>query len=152
MLVKMKKGQELKVRCIARKGFAKEHAKWSPVSAIGFEYDPQNRLRHTALWHEGDPKREWPLSKNAIEEPEVREGEAFDFTAKPKRFYIEVETTGVMNAYEVVMSGLKILETRTAQIIQELGFMLDDGPAQLPDGEQNGYYGGQANGNLMNGF
>ncbi|PWN23545.1 insert subdomain of RNA polymerase alpha subunit [Microstroma glucosiphilum] len=104
MIVKMKKGQELKVRCIARKGFAKEHAKWSPVSTIGFEYDPRNRLRHTALWHEGDPKREWPLSKNAVEEPEVREDEPFDFTAKPTRYYIEVETTGVMTATEVILS------------------------------------------------
>lgn len=85
-------------------GFAKEHAKWSPVSTIGFEYDPRNRLRHTALWHEGDPKREWPLSKNAVEEPEVREDEPFDFTAKPTRYYIEVETTGVMTATEVILS------------------------------------------------
>ncbi|PWN26424.1 insert subdomain of RNA polymerase alpha subunit [Jaminaea rosea] len=125
MLVKMKRGQELKVRCIARKGFAKEHAKWSPVSTIGFEYDPHNRLRHTALWHEGDPKREWPLSHNANEEPEVRAGEedeVFDFNAKPGRFYVHVEGTGVMSAHEVVMSGLRILETRTAQIIQELGY------------------------------
>lgn len=107
MLVKMKRGQELKVRCIARKGFAKEHAKWSPVSTIGFEYDPHNRLRHTALWHEGDPKREWPLSHNANEEPEVRAGEedeVFDFNAKPGRFYVHVEGTGVMSAHEVVMS------------------------------------------------
>lgn len=36
--------------------------------------------------------------------------------------------------------GLRILETRTAQIIQELGFMLDEGPAPGADGA-NGYGG-----------
>lgn len=72
-----------------------------------------------------------------------------------------------MTAYEVVMTGLRILETRTAQIIQELGFMLDDMPqdggAMMTDQQQqqpygapttNGYYGnGSAgiNGTGMNG-
>ncbi|KAI7677851.1 insert subdomain of RNA polymerase alpha subunit, partial [Hortaea werneckii] len=64
LICQLRRGQELKVRCIARKGIAKEHAKWAPTAAIGFEYDPHNKLRHTTLWHEGtDPKSEWPESK-----------------------------------------------------------------------------------------
>lgn len=48
-------------------GRALEHAKWSPVSAVGFEYDPYNKLRHTDLWFEvgTNPVDEWPLSGNA---------------------------------------------------------------------------------------
>ena len=48
-------------------GKALEHAKWSPVSAVGFEYDPYNKLRHTNLWFEvgTDPVAEWPTSENA---------------------------------------------------------------------------------------
>lgn len=47
-------------------GRALEHAKWSPVSALGFEYDPYNKLKHTDLWFEvgTDPKDEWPVSEN----------------------------------------------------------------------------------------
>lgn len=59
-----------------------------------------------------------------------------------------------MTAYEVIMTGLRILETRTAQIIQELGFMLDDMPQDGGADQQqaggygatNGYYNGGMNG------
>lgn len=59
LLLKLRPGQEIKLTCIAKKGIAKEHAKWAPSSAIGFEYDPHNKLHHLDLWYEQDAKEEW---------------------------------------------------------------------------------------------
>ncbi|KAN0130830.1 DNA-directed RNA polymerase, RBP11-like dimerization domain containing protein [Lactarius tabidus] len=108
---------ELGVRCIAKKGIAKEHAKWSPCAAVSFEYDPHNRLRHTTYWFETDIKKEWPLSANAAEEEASRDDEPFDYTGKPQKFYFEVETDGSLGPQEVVMRGLTELQTKLANLI-----------------------------------
>lgn len=45
MLVKMRKGQELKLKAIARKGTGKDHAKWAPVATCRFQYMPEIIVR-----------------------------------------------------------------------------------------------------------
>ena len=91
------------MRCIAKKGIAKEHAKWSPCAALAFEYDPHNKLRHTSYWYEYDARAEWPMSENAKEEEPPRDDLPFDYNAKPSKFYMEIETDGSLGPQEVVM-------------------------------------------------
>ena len=178
LICKIRKGQELKVKCIAKKvvfmipnfacilrhvqGIAKEHAKWSPCSAVSFEYDPYNKLRHTTHWFETDERAEWPLSDNAKEEDPPRDDEVFDFSAKPRKFYIEVETDGSLGPQEVVMrvspdlqltfpfvvltptfrsQGLAELQTKLANLI--LGLKTQPELDMIPGGDPNA---AQANG------
>lgn len=84
-------------------GIAKDHAKWSPCTAVGFEYDPHNKLRHTSYWFETDITEEWPLSPNAVEEEPPREDAPFDYNAVPEQFYFSVETDGSLTAKEVIL-------------------------------------------------
>jgi DNA-directed RNA polymerase II subunit RPB3 len=101
-LVKLAKGQEIDITCKAYKGISKTHAKWSPLSACSFEYDPHNTLRHTSYWFEDDIKTEWPLSANAQHEVPPAEGEPFDYAKKADMFYFEAEGTGSIDVPEVM--------------------------------------------------
>lgn len=120
VICKLRKGQELRMKCIAKKGIAKEHAKWAPTSAVGFEYDPQNKLRHTDLWYEEDAAKEWPKSKYAEWEEPPQEGEPFDYDAVPERFYFEVESVGNLEPDVIIQQGIKVLQQKLAAVIKDL--------------------------------
>jgi DNA-directed RNA polymerase II subunit RPB3 len=126
LIVKIKKGQEIRLKCVAKKGVGREHAKWSPTAACAFEYDPHNRLRHSRLWHEDNVKIEWPRSANADEEPEPAENEPFDPKAVPEHFYFNVESTGAMDAKDIVIWGLQMLSTKLNMMKFELRNLSDD--------------------------
>ncbi|KAF1811207.1 DNA-directed RNA polymerase II 45 kDa polypeptide [Eremomyces bilateralis CBS 781.70] len=120
IICKLGKGQEIRMRCIAKKGIAKEHAKWAPTAAVGFEYDPHNKLRHLDYWYEEDASREWPLSENAKLEDPAQEGEPFDFNAVASLFYFNVETVGGLEPDTIVQQGIKVLQQKLASVIHEL--------------------------------
>ncbi|KAA6414889.1 MAG: DNA-directed RNA polymerase II subunit C [Lasallia pustulata] len=120
VICKLRKGQELRMKCIAKKGIAKEHAKWAPTSAVGFEYDPHNKLRHLDYWYEEDPVKEWPKSKNSTWEEPPQEGEPFDYDAVPSGFYFEVESVGNLEPDSIIQQGIKVMQQKLAAVIQEL--------------------------------
>jgi len=158
LIAKLRKGQEIKARCYAKKGIAKEHAKWSPCSAVGFEYDPYNKLRHTTYWFEGDIKSEWPVSENGREEEPLQEDAPFDFNAKPTKFYLNVETVGSLTPKDVVMKGLAELTKKLAFLTHQIDSGGDvemegganDGPRMNGSGGYGGYNASNARG--ANGF
>jgi DNA-directed RNA polymerase II subunit RPB3 len=49
LIVKLAKNQEIRMRCVAKKGTGKEHAKYQPVSTAVFQWEPEIALSQPLL-------------------------------------------------------------------------------------------------------
>lgn len=116
VIVKLRKGQEIKLRCIAKKGVGKEHAKWSPVTSVAFEYDPDNLLHHTNYWTETDVNKEWPKSVFSETDMYGTVGEAYDAKAEPEKFFFTVESSGSLKPEEILLSAISVLQGKLGSV------------------------------------
>lgn len=145
LIVKMRRGQELKLRCIARKGIGKDHAKWQPVSTAVFQYVPEITINHAAIDSltedqreelcDADPRRTFRYNKVTRQVEVVDpllyqyDGEVLakavelgvpgciDIVQRQDAFCFRIEGTGVLHTREIVSMAFEILLSKLQTLI-----------------------------------
>jgi len=139
-IVKMRKGQQIKIRAIAKKGVGKEHAKWSPVCGVRYQFQPEIRINENrmATLDEAN-KREWVNScpsnvykyneetgKAEVSDPNkctycneckkcavrLECPDLVDVKMNEHKFIFTVETTGSLKPEEVFLSAINNIKQK----------------------------------------
>ena len=139
----MRKGQELKIKCLAQKGIGKEHSKWNPCCTAVFNYEPEVFFGQKAYGQmtpqqrrdfvESCPKK---LPKPDTHDYECVESEEASACMvcldclelsqtypglckvkdRPQYFKFSVESNGALKPQEIVQRGIQVLKIKLREV------------------------------------
>lgn len=162
LILKLRKNQEITLKAIAKKGCAKEHAKWSPISSCYFHPEPNVEISQEEFeklteeqkdkWVNTCPagglKYDEVTRQVEIEDPlkvahclellvvarDLQKPDLIKVDYSSDRFIFRIETTGALKPEECVLAALKVLKEKLILINTSLH----------QEGEDSGYADGVA--------
>ncbi|MCW4046894.1 MAG: DNA-directed RNA polymerase subunit D [Candidatus Bathyarchaeota archaeon] len=139
-IIKLAKGQKLKLEAYARLGKGKDHAKWQPVSMCAYKYYPQIEVSTEDCGDCGAkcvdicPKKVLTMKENKVEVRELlactlcmdcveacpKEPKPIKVGWEKNAFIMNIESTGALPPERVLQEATKILDKQLTEFEEQL--------------------------------